>query len=317
MEIRFTRSLTSCNNEVARIHLNPFVPTFDLETAELHLSFATRFTPQYGDSFLETLRLQLLQEWIAPIANEFTKEMKEELRDSKPFGKVVDWKLVYSILTKHVQKSAQLLQTIQVKGLDNSDFVKESDVTLDVLKTLNKTSLQSIKTEKLELRCSNTDPNYGKLWFHCRCKPTETGRTVLQSAKQIIGMDLFTHAHIYIAAIMRRVAIKFILDEFDECKESKDDKDGELTTSLEREDLCGCEDKSFLKSQLCRAPSTKDLLLLQKKEDKVLLESSISGSDFVTGLIETNRQIALESLSLVDRRQALFGSDLVFTWKTT
>jgi len=46
--------------EGARICLNPFSECFNLEAAQNFLDLAIEFTPQYGDSFIEYLRLQML-----------------------------------------------------------------------------------------------------------------------------------------------------------------------------------------------------------------------------------------------------------------
>lgn len=46
--------------EGARIRLNPLTNKFNLEKARRYLDFAIKFTPQYGDSFIEYLRLELL-----------------------------------------------------------------------------------------------------------------------------------------------------------------------------------------------------------------------------------------------------------------
>lgn len=46
---------------------------FDLEKARKYLEFAIQFTPQYGDSFLELLRLFMIQ------------DNKQELQDLKQF----------------------------------------------------------------------------------------------------------------------------------------------------------------------------------------------------------------------------------------
>ena len=46
--------------EGARICLNPFSDCFNLEAAHNFLDFASEFTPQYGDSFIEYLRLMML-----------------------------------------------------------------------------------------------------------------------------------------------------------------------------------------------------------------------------------------------------------------
>jgi tetratricopeptide (TPR) repeat protein len=54
--------------EGARIRMNPTYACFDLEKAQEYLRYAINFTPQYGDSFIEYLKLQLLlngpsQQW--------------------------------------------------------------------------------------------------------------------------------------------------------------------------------------------------------------------------------------------------------------
>jgi len=47
--------------EGARLHMNPLSPHYDLNTAERYLEFAIQFTPQYGDSFIEALKFNLLR----------------------------------------------------------------------------------------------------------------------------------------------------------------------------------------------------------------------------------------------------------------
>lgn len=47
--------------EAARIHLNPLIPdSFDLTLAQRYLGFAAQFTPQYGDTFIEILRVEFI-----------------------------------------------------------------------------------------------------------------------------------------------------------------------------------------------------------------------------------------------------------------
>ena len=48
--------------EGARLKMNPFTQYYDLERAEEFLKYAIQFTPQYGDSFIELLRLYLLRD---------------------------------------------------------------------------------------------------------------------------------------------------------------------------------------------------------------------------------------------------------------
>lgn len=46
--------------EGARLRMNPLSRYFDLALAQRYLAFAIEFTPQYGDSFIESLRCQML-----------------------------------------------------------------------------------------------------------------------------------------------------------------------------------------------------------------------------------------------------------------
>ena len=46
--------------EGARLFLNPHSECFSLDIARQFLEFAIEFTPQYGDSFIELMRLQML-----------------------------------------------------------------------------------------------------------------------------------------------------------------------------------------------------------------------------------------------------------------
>ena len=53
--------------EGARCHLNPLhISSFNLTNAIKFLSFAVQFTPQYGDTFIEYLRLELIIQIILP-----------------------------------------------------------------------------------------------------------------------------------------------------------------------------------------------------------------------------------------------------------
>ena len=53
--------------EGARCHMNPLqLSSFDLSNAQKFLSFAVQFTPQYGDTFIEYLRLEMIIQVILP-----------------------------------------------------------------------------------------------------------------------------------------------------------------------------------------------------------------------------------------------------------
>lgn len=57
-----------CWCEAARLALNPmgYATEFDLALAHRYLSYAVLFTPQYGDSFIERIRLELLRQIMLP-----------------------------------------------------------------------------------------------------------------------------------------------------------------------------------------------------------------------------------------------------------
>lgn len=46
--------------EGARLMLSPQNPHYNLDKASQYLNFAIQFTPQYGDSFLELMRLYII-----------------------------------------------------------------------------------------------------------------------------------------------------------------------------------------------------------------------------------------------------------------
>ena len=262
--------------EGARVHLNPFSPMFDLERADQHLIFATRFTPQYGDSFLETLRLELMQKWVVPGVQAFIDGM--EMRFKSPA--VVNDDDVYSIVGEYARVAATTLK---------SNLLRLDDV-------------KKIDTYSLELRCSNADPNYGKLWFRCRTQPADTARNVLIRAKFMFAEDLAKYSHIYVTAILRRIGAAFLLE-----KEiaARDD------LSIEKRSM---EWDTMLDDRVRKGPTLGELLTDQN--GMTFLDDGISGADFTSVLFDANGPEVLESLSLTERRKLLFGSDLLLSWKS-
>eukprot|EP00475_Leptophrys_vorax_P007313 TRINITY_DN1462_c0_g1_i1.p1 TRINITY_DN1462_c0_g1~~TRINITY_DN1462_c0_g1_i1.p1 ORF type:complete len:711 (+),score=160.98 TRINITY_DN1462_c0_g1_i1:193-2325(+) len=60
--------------EGARIHLDPTSTHFCLTTARRYLEFAVKFTPQYGDSFVELLRLEMLEHGVDYVPDDLVKQ---------------------------------------------------------------------------------------------------------------------------------------------------------------------------------------------------------------------------------------------------
>ena len=162
-----------------------------------------------------------------------------------------------------------------------------------------------VDTSGLLLRCANADPNYGKLWFHCRRQPADTARSVLTRAKEEIAHDLSVFKGVYLMAEMRRIIIEMLAKTEFNIKNRRAPPERKMHW------------ESFFISKLYSAPTLHGLLSRRKhQEDMELLESCVSHINFVTGLSALNKQEDLQEKSLVDRRQVLFGSDLLLTSKT-
>jgi hypothetical protein len=73
---------------------------------------------------------------------------------------------------------------------------------------------------------------------------------------------------------------------------------------------------SILQDRLRSTPSI-DMILkpgeIDEKSCTVLLESSVTGSSFGTGIVALNIYKPLKELSLIERRKILFGSDALFS----
>jgi hypothetical protein len=298
--------------EGARIHLNPFARTFDLPRARRHLFFATKFTPQYGDGFLETLRLEILEQWLEPVATLIWESTQGRLS-----------------LTDNAFWEKELVQYVlgvsqTVFALCKLDGEEDSNVENPVISGsgLDKSALQSIRDHfepdalkkvfdisQLELRCANADPNYGSLWFHCRAGPTDTARKVLSRAMGLMLNELRVHSHLYVLALLRRFAILSCLEHDQEANSDEGKrKESVAADTGQREELVN---EAFLS-----APSLRDIMDAGNENTTTgmdLLESTMTGSDFVSGLVALSRHRPMDKMTLPDRRKALFGTDALFS----
>lgn len=256
----------------ARIYLNPFSPTFDLQAASRHLSFAARFTPQYGDSFLEQLRLNMIDQWLIPLATPFINSMCDAFLSCDQM-QIED---AYQFITEHSKKAADVMKT----------QLKETKVTKDVL-----------DTSELELRCSSADPNYGHLWFRVRSSPIDTAREVITRAKAVMTNDIIDHSYLYIAAMVRRAGVIMLIHHQPEkitastANQSAQPYQGLPSPNSHKWD-------TIVDTQLRLAPSL----------DKMLSESVV-GLDMGSspGCVGNNHN--WDKLSLTEKRQILFGSE--------
>jgi la-related protein 1 len=291
--------------EGGRILLNPFSKSFDLEKARRHLFFATRFTPQYGDSFLETLRLELLDQWIAPIASvlwETTSTLVYGEGESATDEHMAKCIMVALRMLSDACSSKSLPGTdLDGRTFDIVAFVKHR---LDASKCC-----EMVDIHDLQLRCTNADPNYGLLWFHCRNGPTDTARQVLTYAKVKLSNELIENIPIYVAAMIRRWSIIYSMEH----ESNQDFLDRTQGNRIEQDPV---EWEEAISLRLRSSPSVDEILEEGGRICRTgmeLLESSLTGSDFITGLVELNRHQALVSMTPEEKRKALFGTDALFS----
>jgi tetratricopeptide (TPR) repeat protein len=301
--------------EGARIHLNPFSRSFDLVRARRHLYFATKFTPQYGDGFLESLRLEVLEQWLSPIAKtvwESTKQHFDLSEGTNYQDELV--KYVYRIFKSIHSLNDEAVKTSSKEGLSQGSRIIFDEATSNiVLEGLQSKELdQTTEIVHLKIRCANADPNYGSLWFHCRTGPTDTSRNILSRSVDLMLEELTTHAEIYLASFLRRFAVLEAMGS--DLNLKQDEVGGKEKTASEESG----EFEKKLNNAYLSAPSLKDIILRGAAEASEethmdLLESSMSESNFVTGLVALSKQKRMDQMSFHERRRALFGTDSLFS----
>jgi tetratricopeptide (TPR) repeat protein len=303
--------------EGARIHLNPFSHTFDVDRARRHLSFATKFTPQYGDGFLETLRLELLDQFLVPLATKIWDSTRKRFPVNVDSNKDDLIKYVFKI-SRAIFALSRMDQADESRNKrlpEAAAGIIDKDLAAEIRKRFDpKTRNGMLDIDKLLLRCANADPNYGLLWFHCRVGPTDTARKVLARSLEIMFSEMRRHANMYLAALIRRSAVVAVYLRNRELghghKKIGDNKASGVDDSARLEQGI---DKALLS-----APSLKAIIEAGNRKynnatGMDLLESTMTGSDFVTGLVELSRHRPVENMSAWSRRKAIFGSDALFS----
>lgn len=295
--------------------MNPFSNTFDLTEARRHLFFATRFTPQYGDSFLETMKLEILEQWIAPVALNLWQVMQPMLLQRLDDDDSVDSdEIIAEMVRDAVRKVLESLSSGDGDGPkvveDESDADAKLRLSLGRALTVDEATA-ALDNSLLELRCSNAGPNYGLMWFHSRTGPIDTARTIIGRGRDMMVAEVASSVHIYIGAMVRRFAIMTTLRHQNniELPSVGGSKNTDVIDTDGLEEL-----EALLDSRLRAAPSLENMLQPGEEIDgTVLLESSVNASHYVTGYAELNKFRPIETLSLRARRRALFGSDALFS----
>jgi len=289
--------------EGARIHLNPFSRTFDLQRASRHLFFATKFTPQYGDGFLETLRLLILDQLLVPISTLIWEKSGNQLQKNED----ETWKerltsYIFEVLLELciIRESVTTETTNTQKSTPTMLLLGKSVIRVVIERLHSGTCVQFIDISRLELRCANADPNYGPLWFHCRSGPTETARNVLTRAVNLIIDEVKTHAYLYILAIIRRLAVISHLEE------------NKLRNLTEGTPVW----EKVIDQELLSTPSLN--CMIQRGSESLnigvkLSERYIPASNFIAGIAKMSQHHPIKTLTLPDRRKVLFGVDSLFS----
>jgi tetratricopeptide (TPR) repeat protein len=290
--------------EGARIYLNPFCHTFDLQRASRHLFFATKFTPQYGDGFLESLRLLIVDQILLPIAARIWENIKKLLdgeNDAEWNENLVKFmfKLVCELNRIRDALSTDIVHGIPRQSLPDS-YLGETVVNLIVETVYSDNTLKFLDTSTLELRCANADPNYGPLWFYCRARSTDTARTILGRAVNVILDDVKYYANVYVAGLVRRLAIRSHFEH----RHGVGIREGTLEWETLMDEIC------------LDTPSLKYIYEngSDMSESGVeFVESSIPPSDFITGIVALSRHRPVEEMTCYERRKTLFGADSIFS----
>ena len=296
--------------EAARVHLNPFSRTFNLPSARRHLSFATKFTPQYGDGFLETLRLEIIDQWLVPTAKlvwEMTRRQFDLCEEANQREALINY--VGEI-------SRSMFIVCQDDHLEATHDLAIPTGLANMIRNRLKPGFRDNTVDLVELcqRCANADPNYGLLWFHCREAPSGTARQIFKRATELMLNEIGSYAHVYLSALIRRLAILTQVDRQIE-RNVKSREDDEAPRAKRQ---TAPHEELVMEAYLV-APSLQEIFATsdEKNDAKtrmVLLESTMPGSKFVSGLIALCDHVSLSDMtSSSDKRKALFGMDALFS----
>ena len=150
--------------EGARICLNPYAPRyFNLKAAKRFLNFAHTFTPQYGDSFIEYLRLKMIIEGM----------------DEPQQG-----------VAAATMASAASSSAVSAGGEAGAAAAKDPFGNAPA------------HLRRVQQLCVNAEPNYGSSWFSCKREAHWAPVEVLQVAGEMIQRHLVANQRQYSKAIL-------------------------------------------------------------------------------------------------------------------
>mmetsp|Transcript_61677 Transcript_61677/g.133606 ORF Transcript_61677/g.133606 Transcript_61677/m.133606 type:complete len:731 (-) Transcript_61677:204-2396(-) len=293
--------------EGARVYMNPLGKHFSLHRAHKCLNFAVYLTPQYGDSFLELLRLRYLLEISARIRSD---QLTIGLLGA-PDGQLgnsaegaTDAAVPLPDERQRMAIAALVAQRVCVAvgaELKAGRFGFSPGMVGDSEDAVEDASdgAPRLRLSQLDMLCTYADPNYGFLWFWCRQTALTSPREVLQRMREVVSKDLAGSAlWTYVWAIACEI---FSL---------RDDAEGPRGSS---NGLWGADrvDGAAASSAVGSGPRYHDTTMdssVQKDGNTTLSEGS-----FAIGSIRLARCFAHGTANLmnVERQRLIFGSDIL------
>lgn len=292
--------------EYGRCCLNPLLlDDFNLRFAQQSLAFAIQFTPQYGDTFVEYIRLEMIcQRILQPLCHTFNIDYNQFVL--KYLNLDPDSDLINQCLNKENNQQINLTH-------NRVDMIKQIlSLTLDTKSYTPrlKTHSLSVTIPNLHKRCVNADPNYGSLWFHCRHLPYDIPGCVLVNAERSLQHELTSSIELYIRAVFifmmkcfHESCSKPNQDNVDNCLL---DVDGTISDLLDDyleafKSLYRTED-SFQDNNTLPIPSNPSTIITELNGGRWF-----TVPDFTTGMIEMNRIVMNPHNPDELRRKYLFG----------
>jgi hypothetical protein len=183
--------------ERARVKLNPLsLKLFDLAKSQRLLSFAIQFTPQYGDSFIEYIKVEILCQVILPkILNAFCIPFNSFL-EYLTFG---DYESDFYIYVTNILSTPVIEENCNDRDYCIEKITEWIHGNLQLNFTLN--DFKSVSLESLIRRCVNADPNYGTAWIYCRERLSDTAATIINNAYSIMIHEILDAQDVYVTAI--------------------------------------------------------------------------------------------------------------------
>lgn len=291
--------------EGARVFLNPLGLHFHLGRAQRCLEFAVHLTPQYGDSFLELLRLRFLLELQAqmladPLVRGVVGAQQATLKDNSRSGNLsAGQKLALATLAakRACATAAGPLQAGRFEFRStsgNGDPAAESSSHQD-------SGMPQLHLARLAVLCAYADPNYGFLWFWCRESALSSPNEVLARMREEVSGDLVSGGALAAYALAIAGSILGVSSEsitsLAAGSAGKDGKEANALGSLMPTISAGPEATSDYSRQSSTADPT----------------GGPTTRDFALGSLRLSRCFACSTatLELAERRRLIFGSDIL------